>query len=85
MHSDPDKLSLLMEVFPDLTENDIIGVLHHHRGDVELSIQTLLERCDSSQNGQGTPPPNRALKPHLKKDLVCPKDDGDLKNTILQK
>ena len=84
IHSDPDNLSLLMEMFPDCTESDITATLRSHHGDMDQTIQVLLERCSTSQSEHTVELEKKELKPHFKKEELCVKDNH-LKDTILTK
>lgn len=82
--SDPDKLSLLVEIFPDLPKAAIIETLQSHEGDMDQCIQALLESASLRQSECPVKSDMSEHKVHLRKDLPCVKDNH-LKNSILSK
>lgn len=46
-HSAPDKVELLAEIFPEVSEDKLRRTLHSCEGDVDAAIQILLDQASS--------------------------------------
>lgn len=72
-------------MFPDCTKADIIKTLEVHKGDVDLSIQSLLDTSNSDQKQPLTEIERKPPSTCVRRDPLNVKEDDNLKHTILSK